>query len=205
METHIAQKIVWIIMMEYKKEFIIAVDIDDTYWHLVNRWLELYNSDYNDNLTEEDITGWNIGSFTKCGDKFYDYLYDDTLYDGIKLIDGALKTINKMRSRDNRVIFVTAGANPNKMNAVMKTGGLSKKEDFIMAYDKSLIMANILIDDKFENVVSFPKLGILLDKPWNRKYDYRYRAMNWKDVDDMLFGNWFSKNDITNMILGEEI
>jgi 5'(3')-deoxyribonucleotidase len=50
--------------------------------------------------------------------------------------------------------------------------------------DKSLIRTDYLLDDRFENVVSFHGFGILFNRPWNRgsKYFYSARLKDWNDI-----------------------
>ena len=52
---------------------IVAVDIDDVIISLVPTWLHLYNKDYKDNLSKNDITDWQIDKFVKpeCGINIY--------------------------------------------------------------------------------------------------------------------------------------
>ena len=56
---------------------IVAVDIDDVIISLVPTWLHLYNKDYKDNLSKNDITDWQIDKFVKpeCGINIYNYKY----------------------------------------------------------------------------------------------------------------------------------
>jgi 5'-nucleotidase len=72
---------------------IILVDVDSTIADLVPEWLRIYNKIYNDNLTIDDITSWAIHKFAKpeCGDKIYDILRMDTLYESVRPIEGAFE------------------------------------------------------------------------------------------------------------------
>ena len=55
----------------------IGVDCDDVVISLVPTWLSLYNKDYNDNLTPEQITDWDVGLFVKpeCDNKIFYCVY----------------------------------------------------------------------------------------------------------------------------------
>ena len=54
--------------------YTIAIDVDDVTADLVSVWLDKYNLDHNNSLSEKDIKTWDIGSHTKIGDKMYEYL-----------------------------------------------------------------------------------------------------------------------------------
>lgn len=161
---------------------IIACDIDDVILDLVPTWLDAYNRDYNDSLTKDKLTDWNIASFVKpeCGTKIYDYIAFSDIFYGSNPVVGALDGVNKFRSWDYRIIFVTANDPEGcKFPWLKEHGFIKDRKDFIVAYDKSLILADILIDDKYDNVISFPREAILFTQPWNEKYDYDYRSYGW--------------------------
>jgi 5'(3')-deoxyribonucleotidase len=163
----------------------IAVDVDDTVCNLVDEWLRLYNLEYDDNLKKENITDWDIGSFTKAGKDFYKYINFD-IYDNCKTIFGAKSGIKYLRSLGHRIIFVTAYNYGNsKLNWLLKHKFIETDKDFVVARDKSLIKADMLIDDNYENVKKFDNtnsIGILFQAPWNKKFEYNYRVKNWKEL-----------------------
>lgn len=171
----------------------ILVDVDDTVANLVGSWIDIYNSDYNDNLKPEMISDWDIGSFTKIGEKFYDYLDDPNLYDKVEPIPGALRVIKQLKSKGYRIIYVTAYDVTNaKLKWLMEHGFTNTKMDYVVAYDKSLINGDILVDDKYNNVKSFSetnhKPAILYNQKWNEKFDWKTRANSW---DEVLY--WINK------------
>ena len=57
----------------------IILDVDDVVLNLVPNWLKLYNRDFNDNLTKEQITEWNITKFIKPEAKYSIYQYEGIL------------------------------------------------------------------------------------------------------------------------------
>lgn len=175
--------------MQYKT---IAVDVDDVCIELVRRWIDLYNQDTGDNLRIEHVTDWDISKFSKIEPKsdVYKYLSDPALYDDVGLVTGALWGVDMLRKMNNKVIFVTA-ASPNtiasKYKALRKYGFLKSAEDLIMAQDKSIIKADLLLDDKYENVKSVPN-GWLFTRPWNKRYEYPNRVHTWAEFINKLQG-----------------
>lgn len=164
----------------------IAIDVDDTVSELVTNWLRIYNKDFNDNLTKEDITDWNISQFVKPEAKniIYSYVHKPRVFRTAKPIKNALEIINKLREKAQRIIYVTANDGAGaKVPWLLKYGFMHTSEDFVVAYDKSLIRADILIDDKPENVMSFQGWGVLMTQPWNQSVDYEGRVIDWKDLE----------------------
>lgn len=164
---------------------IIAIDVDGTIADLGTAWLNRYNKDYNDNLTNENILSWDTHLYVKpeCGKKIYDYLEDSTLYDEVKSIPYAIVAINKIKE-SCRVIFVTnstVGASGAKYNWLVKYKFLDRMDDYIECKDKSLILADILIDDRYENCKSFSGVSILYTQPWNVRLIWNgYRLDDWR-------------------------
>jgi len=175
---------------------VIAVDVDDTVANLVDPWLARYNRDFNDTLAKESITSWDIASFTKpvCGKDIYRYLDDPTLYDDVEPIPGALLAIDDMRILGHRVIFVTSAvqkASGRKLEWLRKHGFLSTlvtervDKDYVECHDKSLVRADVLIDDRYENVKNFPGKAILFTQPWNAHETHQACMNGW---DNLVLG-----------------
>lgn len=163
---------------------IVLTDVDDTLVELVHPWLNKYNKIWNDNLTQDDIHSWNIGSYTKAGKVFYDLLTSD-LYDTIEAVEDSLYGIQYIRQNIGRVVFVTSGFGHNgkaKLEALNRLGFNVKPEDFIEATDKSLIRGDYLIDDNYDNCNNFLGVGLLLSRPWNKNNYYRYRVSSWNEI-----------------------
>jgi 5'(3')-deoxyribonucleotidase len=164
---------------------IIALDIDNTILDLTTTWLSKYNRDYNDKLTIENITSWDTHLFVKpeCGKKIYNYIQTPEVFLESKPIDGALNGVLWLRKNGFRVIFVTATNIGGSKETWLKENGFWESEnDFYQAYDKSLIRANVLLDDKFQNVQNFKHgQAYLFTRPWNIKYDYKDRVSDFDE------------------------
>jgi 5'-nucleotidase len=168
---------------------VIAVDVDAVVLDLITKWLALYNHDYDDDLKYEDIVEWDISKLVKpeCGEKMFDYLHYPNLYTDIQPMPGAIEGVQALRNLGARVIFVTAGINFGKFHRLVELGLLpdsqyEAEKDYIVAHDKYLIKADILIDDRDLNIKTFPGWGILMDQPWNRAFKSPFRAWDWSYV-----------------------
>lgn len=161
------------------KQKVIAVDVDDVCADFIPAWLNLYNNEFDDGLIPEDITEWDISKFVvrSCGQKIYNYLDLSMLYQHIKPIDGALDSIDALRKMGYRIVFVTSSniaQNGQKLKWLQQNNFLPQErysKDYIEATDKSLIRCNTIIDDKPENCDHPIALGLLFDRPHNRRFD----------------------------------
>lgn len=168
---------------------IIGCDVDDTISMMMESWLRLYNRDFLDDLQKEQITDWDISKFVKpeAKQKIYQYINEPQVFSVAQPVKDALESINMLKSRGHRVIYVTANSPLGIKEQWLKGYGfLDTMENFYLAYDKSLILCDYLIDDKYENVETAHGKGILVSQPWNQKYDWKLRANNWKEILDII-------------------
>lgn len=167
-----------------EKKNIIALDIDDVTLDLIPHWIAFYNKETGDNLTINKIKSWDMAAYAAYPDKLYAYLKNRNLYKGISPVSGAIGGINKIRKKGYRVVFATVSTNEQsgvKFNVLKSLKIVESYNDYIEASDKSLILADIIVDDKPDNVVGFSGAGLLFTKPWNKTFKLP-RANNWKEV-----------------------
>ena len=156
---------------------IIAVDVDDVCADLLGEWLNRINRDYQylqPKRTREDVTQWDMSGLVPDGENVYQYLQEPDLYDHVRPIPGALQAVLALRAAGHRVIFVTScvkGQYDAKERWLVEHGFLDdaySQPDFYPAKDKSLIHADVLIDDGAHNLATFKGHKILIDQPHNR-------------------------------------
>jgi 5'(3')-deoxyribonucleotidase len=170
---------------------ILACDVDSVVINLSESWLNLYNRDWNDNLKPENILSWGTHEYVRpeCGRAIYDYLLLPEIYDKAQPIAGAVRGVYSLRKAGHRVIFVTScprGVGGPKFEWLSRYGILEDEADFIIARDKGLIKADLLIDDYQENIKRFGvHKGILFklpDQPWSKPDGLEFIANGWSEV-----------------------
>jgi 5'-nucleotidase len=164
----------------------IIIDVDDVLADLLPVWLGFYNRDYDDDLTPDDITEWDLTGFVKpeCGKKVYHYLRHPDLYKHVEPVQGALEGIQVLASRGHRLLLVTAQDHPGKRTWLNENYfySFAEEDGLIVARDKNLIKADVIVDDRPETVAAFSGLGILFTRAHNEHSDWSPRADNWYDV-----------------------
>jgi 5'(3')-deoxyribonucleotidase len=178
----------------------IAFDVDGVLADLCTAWLNKYNKDYKDTLTPYDITEWDTAKFVKpeCGNKIFEYLVPK-LWKSVKPIDGGIECVQFARKNDYRVIFVTsvykeAGAKYDWLMEHSFFDGIAKpKMDYYEGSDKSLICADMLVDDGLHNLKTFKGFPLVFDQPWNRPTVGYERAVGFDDVTRYIMAQpWVS-------------
>lgn len=170
---------------------IVGIDVDDVCADLLGEWLRRYNAGTGDNLLPDDLDQWEISKTVaeraavkrvneirnRIGAgpyNIFEILQESDLYDHILPIPGARGAVKEMRDRGHRVVFITScvvGSMDQKVRWLQRYGfldaGHRSPADLVIAADKSLINADVLIDDHVKNVESFPRKAILIDRPHN--------------------------------------
>lgn len=173
---------------------LIKMDVDGVLADMIPALLSLYNKDYDDNLQYKDIVDWDLSKFVKpeCGKDVHNYFAHPDLYKLTEPFPGSQEVVSHLRDLGHRVLFVTAGLYPEKIQWLGRHGFLNHPKyqndprpdhdlDICVINDKSLLKADVLIDDYWMNY-TIGEPFVLIDQPWNRHIEGLYRAKNWDDV-----------------------
>ncbi len=169
---------------------VVSVDVDDPTAMLIETWLDAYNKDWNDDLTKQEITDWDLARFVRpeCGKKIYDYLKNPHLYDNVMPTPMSQDGIKELRAMNLRPVFVTSSTieqSGRKYQWLGDYGYIQKLSDYVEMSDKSLIRASVMIDDGFHNITAFNGIGALYNEPWNAKETWDIRVNNWVEFVDL--------------------
>lgn len=155
------------------RRLVLALDVDgviaDTYRVWLDRWNAAHPQDQFD-LAE-------IYSPRAAGNAaFLAQLSAPDLYADVQPIDGAVASVQSLRADGHRLLFVTScvrGMADQKWEWLERHGVLDVRPlqhpDLIIAHDKSLIRADVLVDDAAHNFDAWPTMGLLFDAPYNRE------------------------------------
>jgi 5'(3')-deoxyribonucleotidase len=174
----------------------IGIDLDSTLNNLDTVWLEVYNKEYNDNLTVKDLTSWDIASIVKpeCGQKMFDYLLEPGFFKNLGIQPNAYE-VTKWLSEQFDLYIVTAYHHKtcaDKAEWVEKYLPHIPTRNIIFCNHKGLIKTNMLIDDGGHNILDFSesnKFGtpILFDAPWNQHLGNNFiRAKDWLEIREVI-------------------
>jgi 5'(3')-deoxyribonucleotidase len=179
------------------EKFLIACDVDNVVADLVSVILNRYEDRFGISLSPCDIKEYDLSKFLDEG--FVEECFDNpNIYDDVQPIAGSISGIAYLRSAGHRVAFVTSCSSmqlTRKLNWLQDFGFLDERvkfdPDYIPCVQKELIRADILIDDKYENVAKFQGIGdgnraILFSQPWNLAYPWRASANAWDEVLDII-------------------
>jgi 5'(3')-deoxyribonucleotidase len=172
--------------------------MDDVIVDLVPAWIKRYNEIYNDNLTNEQIAGWNMVDYVKpeCGLKIFDILAEPGFIYGLNPVEGAIESVNHLVELIGiEKVFIVSAAFSQSMRE--KSLWIEKylpvlKDNVIFAKKKGALYApgSFLIDDGVHNIIDFNKAGgsgYIFDTPHNQEETFPeikdcYRYKGWNDL-----------------------
>lgn len=155
---------------------IILCDMDGVVANFVDPVLEMYNNDYNDNLTAKDITQHGMHECVKpeCGRSIFKYFHTRGLFSGLPVIEGAKGGIAILRALGHEVVFVTKPVGHSLSCVAEKQSWVDKhfpdigSDNMVFTGQKHRVIGDVLVDDLPTNLEHFMGCRILLDQPWNQ-------------------------------------
>lgn len=171
----------------------ILCDVDGVVADMLPAWLALYNADYGDSLTPEQITAWDVSLFVKpeCGKRIFSYLDSPDLYNNVLPVRGAANGIVVLREMGHRVVFLSACTGAEMVKAKVQWlnefGFTTGMNDTILTGTdkpslKALIRGDLLIEDYEQNLNEFNGRGLLLDCAYNRHDTTHHRVTSWQEI-----------------------
>lgn len=173
----------------------IAFDADGVLVDLMSIWTKCLNEHFGTNVQPEDVVDWDIQlAFpTLTNNQIYAPFNHDEFWNDLQPIAGAQECVRKLKEDGHEVYIVTASG---LKTIYAKTRRLRKlfpeidRKHIIICHDKSMILADVLIDDKPDNLINGQFKKILFDAPHNRGFAAKdhnvFRADNHEDVYEAI-------------------
>ena len=157
-----------------RQKQIIYLDIDQVLFPLIETVLEKYNAKYNDTLSHENFSDYDISKYIKpeCRHLFEEFANQD-LFESMTPYSGAVEAVEYLNER-YRIFYATAAhgytiAYRDKM--LEKWFPSFQSRQLIMIREKHLLVGDALVDDSYQNLINGNFKKFLMDFPWNRNFD----------------------------------
>ena len=167
----------------------IAIDMDEVLTHFSTSCLDLFNKEFKEKYTTEDLLGKQLVELdARFGDKVDHYLANESFFLDLKVIKDSQEVIRKL-SAHYEIYIVTAAMEfpaslaPKYLWLKQHFSFLNEK-NFVFCGDKSIIHANYLIDDTPSHLDTFTGQGILFTAPHNYNITGYSRLNDWQEVAD---------------------
>lgn len=160
----------------------VAIDVDGVLTE--HNWTNLkrLNEHFGTSYRYEDITSFAYDFLTEEERAFIyeECWHDPTLYDDATLTPCQERALEELEEWTNIIVV----SSPLQGHIESKYRFLKRHFDrsqIILASNKSLIRADLLLDDGPHNLEAFPSISIAFDRPWNRDWDGP-RVHDWQFV-----------------------
>lgn len=170
----------------------IGVDQDWVLAKLTEKWVNYYNTIFNDDLKIEDIKSWNISDFVKEEAKPYmlNILNIHKFYRDLIPTSDSQRVLEKLSNNGYEIFIVTDPF--TRMSFKSKYDWLKENypfipaKNFIFTGNKSAIGLDILIDDGVHNCESFQGIPLLYEAPYNETEKRFFKVKNWQNIEDIF-------------------
>ncbi|TCP19311.1 5'(3')-deoxyribonucleotidase [Scopulibacillus darangshiensis] len=165
----------------------IAIDMDEVIADFNLKHLSLFNRDYNENITVEDLKGKKLRELRPdLKEEIRKYLIEPTFFRDLAVMKDSQDVIKELS--EHYEIFITTAAMEFPTSFAAKYEWLKEHfnflsdMNFVFCGDKSIINADYLIDDNVRHFKRFSGQGILFTSPHNLYETGYVRVNNWQEV-----------------------
>lgn len=90
----------------------ILVDMDDTLENLCEVWVDYLNEIYGTNVRLTDVTQWDMTKIfpTLNRNEIFDVLTEETLWERVRPLTGAVEYLKKLMDDGHKIIVVTSAS-----------------------------------------------------------------------------------------------
>jgi 5'-nucleotidase len=174
----------------------IAVDMDEVIADAFGKMLRSYNERTGSNITREQVSekgfdGTMTGTLSpELRAEFERMCHTGDFFADLELMEGSQEALRQL-SEDYEIFIASAAMDvPSSFDAKFKWlqrhFSFIPPSHYVFCGDKSILLADYLIDDRPRHFDHFAGTGILFTAPHNARRDAPLRANTWDDVVRIL-------------------
>lgn len=169
--------------MKTKEKIKFAVDVDDVLRSLLCNMVDIYNEEFNEHLTCEDVLEYEVDkSFPKAKENYGSSVQwffsknSEKLFKYGEPIEGSVTAINKLSEYGDVFIVTKQSGLLNKIYALEWLEKFGVKYNAVcFVEDKAIVKCDYLIDDYHENFRNVQcTTAVLINAPYNRNITDKY-------------------------------
>lgn len=166
----------------------ICVDMDEVMADTLSEHLRRYNEAFNDALTPADLTGkglWQVAGEDRQ-QQVRAFLDAEDFFEDLPLMPGAQEVLRDLSERFEIFIATQAMTVPNSLGPkyrwLQRHFPFIPPQNYVFCGNKSILLADYLIDDLPRNLERFQGQGLLFTAPHNMEDTGFTRVNNWDEV-----------------------
>lgn len=176
----------------------IILDSDGVLVNPISKLLKLYNEEYGESLTIEDIKDWDLTKFQRKGTDILKYFKQPGFFRDLKLIEGADYYIKKLIDDGHNIIIATSSSKEgiiDKIDNIIENLPFIEEDRIIPISRKFLLAGDVMLDDAFHNLINTRcKYPVIFNWQWNETIPDEYselkdrasRVNNWEEFYNLI-------------------
>jgi 5'(3')-deoxyribonucleotidase len=166
----------------------ICVDMDEVMADTLAEHLRRYNQAFDEALTVDELAGiglWGVTPIDRQA-QLRAFLDAEDFFEDLALIPGAQEVLKELSSRFEIFIATQAMTVPNSLGPkyrwLQRHFPFIPPTHYVFCGNKSILLADYLIDDLPRNLERFRGQGLLYTAPHNQLAEGFTRVNNWQEV-----------------------
>jgi 5'-nucleotidase len=168
----------------------ICVDMDEVMADTLAEHLRRYNQEFDEALTLEDLAGkglWDIAPLDRQT-QLRAFLDAEDFFEDLALMPGAQEVLRQLSGRFEIFVATQAMTVPNSLGPkyrwLQRHFSFIPPTHYVFCGNKSILLADYLIDDLPRNLDRFRGKGLLYSAPHNLNETAYTRVNDWQEVAD---------------------
>ncbi|HWA93904.1 MAG TPA: hypothetical protein VG844_04830 [Terracidiphilus sp.] len=167
----------------------ICVDMDEVMADTLAEHLRRYNMEFDEQVTTDDLAGKGLWEVTPHDRQLQlrAFLDAEDFFEDLPLMPGAQEVLKKLSTRFEVFVATQAMTVPNSLGPkyrwLQRHFPFLPPTHYVFCGNKSILLADYLIDDLPRNLRLFGGTGLLFSAPHNLTVDGFTRVNDWQEVD----------------------
>jgi 5'(3')-deoxyribonucleotidase len=170
----------------------IAVDMDEVLADALGEHLARYNRDHGESITKDQLHGkglWDLVSADRHA-RLEAYLRSDDFFENLPVVEDSQDVLAKLAKHYEIFVATAAMEFPNSFGSkyrwLRKHFSFIPPVNYVFCGDKSILLADYLIDDSYRHFKKFSGKGILFSAPHNARITGVHRVSTWREIEEFF-------------------
>jgi 5'(3')-deoxyribonucleotidase len=170
----------------------IAVDMDEVLADALAEHIARYNRDHGESITKGELHGkwlWDVVAADRR-ERLEGYLRSEDFFEDLPVVEDSQEVLAKLSEHYEIFIATAAMEFPNsfgpKYRWLRRHFPFIPPTHFVFCGDKSILLADYLIDDTVRHFERFKGQGILFTAPHNAAITGFRRAAGWREIEALF-------------------
>jgi 5'(3')-deoxyribonucleotidase len=166
----------------------ICVDMDEVMADTLAEHIRRYNQTFDEDVTPQDLAGKGLWEITPLDrqQQLRAFLDAEDFFEDLTVMPGSQEVLQQLSARFEIFIATQAMAVPNSLGSkyrwLQRHFPFIPPTHYVFCGDKSILLADYLIDDLPKNLLRFEGHGLLYSAPHNLAATGLVRVDNWQQV-----------------------